>query len=229
MIVDDEPLAQKVIEKYITSLDSLALVKKCDNGLEALSYLHQNRVDIIFLDIKMPELSGLEFLETLNQRPHIIITTAFSEHALKGYEYSIVDYLLKPIAFHRFLKAVNKILGKPKNPPVTIPAKSAEFMFVKADKVDHKIFFSELKYIEGCGNYLKIFTDKGKILISERLSSIEKSLPREQFIRTHKSYIVSIRRIELIKDNKIHLEEKKIPIGSTYKKNFIEIIERYRI
>ena len=229
MIVDDEPLAQRVLEKYINSLDSLELVTKCGNGLEALSYLHKNRVDIIFLDIKMPELSGLEFLKTLNNPPHIIITTAYSEYALEGYEYSVVDYLMKPIPFERFLKAVNKVIEKRdviinRTSPSTCE-NIDDFIFLKSDKINHKVFFSEIRYIEGCGNYIKVYTDDKMLIVSERMANMENMLPETLFLRIHKSYIVSIKKINQLMENKVKIVDKVLPIGNFYKKRVTGLIK----
>lgn len=228
MIVDDEPLAQRVLEKYINSLDSLELVKNCKNGLEALSYLHQNRVDIIFLDIKMPELSGLEFLKTLNHAPYIIITTAYSEYAIKGYEYAVVDYLMKPIPFERFLQAVNKVIDKrDTNYNRSIASSdnnSNDFIFLKSDKINHKVFFSEIQYVEGCGNYIKVYTDDKMLIVSERMTNIENILPDKLFFRIHKSYIVSIKKIDQVMGNKVKIGDKVLPIGNFYKIKVKEIL-----
>ena len=151
IIIDDEPLAQRVLEKYISSLPSLELVKKCDNALEAMSFLHHNNIDIMFLDIKMPELTGIDMLKTLANPPAVIMTTAYSEYALEGYEYSVIDYLLKPFSFERFLKAVNKVISKQSvnllkeehNDEVIVD----DFIFIRADKIDHKIMYSDINYI----------------------------------------------------------------------------------
>ena len=233
IIVDDEPLAQRVLEKYISSLSSLELVKKCSNALEAMSFLHQNRVDLMFLDIKMPELTGLQLLKTLSHPPEVILTTAFSEYALEGYEYSVTDYLLKPFSFERFLKAVNKVLNKKyvvNDSVSTVDKKVNEgFIFLRADKINHKISFAEIIYIEGCGNYVKVFTEKKMIIAAQSLTTIEKNLPPELFLRTHKSFIVSLKRIRQIEGNIIKLGKKVIPIGNFYKMRVEEILSKYNL
>jgi DNA-binding LytR/AlgR family response regulator len=233
MVVDDEPLAQRVLEKYINSLDSLELVKKCGNGLEALSYLHKDSVDIIFLDIKMPELSGLEFLKTLDNPPQIIITTAYSEYALEGYEYSVVDYLMKPIPFERFLKAVNKVIDKRdtiyNRPSLSTSENTKNFVFLKSDKVNHKVFFSEIQYIEGCGNFIKVYTDDKMLIVSERMTNIENILPGKLFLRIHKSYIVSIKKINQVVENKVKTGDKMLPIGNFYKRRVKDLIKHLGI
>lgn len=232
MVVDDEPLAQKVLEKYISRLPSLQLVKKCSNALEAMAFLHQNRVDLMFLDIKMPELSGLELLKTLTHAPAVILTTAFSEYALDGYEYSVVDYLLKPFSFERFLKAVNKVVSK-KSPEFGTMASANKldegFIFLKADKIDHKVYYAGIKYIEGCGNYIKVYFNDKMIMVAETLTTIEKNLPPELFVRIHKSFIVSIKKIDQVIGNMVKIGTKTMPIGNFYKMQVEEMVKRYNL
>ena len=232
IVVDDEPLAQRVLEKYISSLSSLELLIKCNNALEAMSFLHQNKVDLMFLDIKMPELTGIEFLKTLTHPPQIIITTAYSEYALEGYEYSVTDYLLKPFSYERFLKAVNKVIDKKVENNSILPANREpvdDFIFLKADKIDHKILYSDIKYIEGCGNYIKVFTNNKMLMVAETLTTIEKNLPSELFVRTHKSFIVSIKKIDQIEGNIIRIGKNTIPIGNYYRMQVNSILDKYNL
>lgn len=234
IIVDDEPLAQRVLEKYITSLSSLELMAKCNDALEAMSYLHEHHVDVMFLDIKMPRLSGLDLLKTLKNPPFVILTTAFSEYALEGYEYSVIDYLLKPFSSERFLKAINKIIDqKMAKEEHAVPQSHQEithdFIFFKSDKINHKISFAEIKYIEGYGNYVKVFLRDKMLLISETMNNIQKNLPGNIFLRTHKSYIVSIKKITQIEGNMIRIGDARIPIGKHYKMNVLEILAKYNL
>jgi len=233
IVVDDEPLAQRILEKYIAALSSLELVKKCNNALEAMSFLHQHQVDLMFLDIKMPELTGIEFLKTLTHPPQIIITTAYSEYALEGYEYSVTDYLLKPFSFERFLKAVNKVMVKTGEirhiPSTPNDATVNDFIFLKADKISHKILFSEIRYIEGCGNYIKVFTTNKMLMVAETMTALEKKLPPKSFLRTHKSYIVSITKIDQIEGNMIRVGNKSIPIGKMYKMRVNEVLSQHNL
>ncbi|MBN1272842.1 MAG: response regulator transcription factor [Candidatus Aminicenantes bacterium] len=234
MIVDDEPLAQKVLEKYIASLPSLELTHICRNALEATSYLHEQVVNLIFLDIKMPGLSGMEFLKTLTNPPLVIITTAYSEYALEGYEYAVVDYLLKPIAFERFLKAVNRVQERIKRKDIDIkekdkPKKDQDDVFtLKCGSDLHRIRLSDIKYIEGYGNFVKIHTLKKTILATAKMKVLEKELTKSHFVRVHKSYIVSLGKIERIKDDLIHIMDDTIPIGRFYKKGLEKIIPLYK-
>lgn len=233
MIVDDEPLARRVLEKHISTLSSLELVMACANAMEAAGYLHEHPVDVIFLDIKMPEMSGLDFLKTLSDPPHVILTTAYSEYALEGYEYSVVDYLLKPISFERFLKAVNKVSQR-MGYSVAVKGRMTskipdDFIFLRADKIDHKVSFSDIRYIEGYGNFVKMCTSKKMIMVAETMTAIEERLPEDLFLRVHKSYVVSIKKIERIEESTIRMGEKVIPIGKTYKRDVERMIKKYQI
>ena len=231
LIVDDEPLARRVLEKFIASLPSLELVKQCSNALEAAAYLHTHTVDIMCLDIKMPELTGLDFLKTLTSPPQVILTTAYSEYALEGYEYSVVDYLLKPISFERFLKAINKISTQTNTPIQTSIVKNCskekDFIFLRADKIDHKVCFSKIQYIEGCGNFVKVFLEKQMLMVSETMAAMENNLPMDLFLRTHKSYIVSIPHIDQVEGNMIKIGETVIPIGNQYKMQVRQRLQRF--
>jgi DNA-binding LytR/AlgR family response regulator len=233
IVVDDEPLALSVLEKYISSLSSLELLKKCTNALEAMAFLHENQIDLMFLDIKMPQVTGLEFLKTLTHPPEVILTTAYSEYALEGYEYSVVDYLLKPFSFERFLKAVNKVIMKKNVETKQISTSEnktyEDFIFLKADKIDHRIPFSDIIYIEGYGNYIKVFIKDKMLLVSETMTTIEKNLPVNLFVRVHKSFIVSIAKIQQIEGNMIRIGKNCIPIGNFYKMNVEKILAKFNL
>ncbi len=231
IIVDDEPLAQSVLVNYISALPSLELVKTCNNAIEAIAFLHEHKVDLMFLDIKMPELSGLDMLKTLPNPPTVIITTAHSEYAMEGYEYSVVDYLLKPFSFERFLKAVNKVVQKEEKLTKTesYPGVKPEthFVFLKVDKTLTKVDFSDILYIEGYGNFIKVYLEGNKmLLVSETMTSIEKRLPETLFIRTHKSYIVSIKNIAMIYLHDVKVGGKSIPVGNIYKMKVDEVLKK---
>lgn len=229
LIVDDEPIAQQILEKYISQIDVLNLVGKCGNAFEALNVLHKEQIDIVFLDIKMPSLSGLDMLKTLQAPPNVILTTAFSEFGVESYEYGITDYLLKPISFERFLKAVNKLVI-PQNSKLTLPQPEDKiveptFIFFKADKKIHKYYFSDILFIEGSGNYVKIHSQYEKpLMVLDKLTDLQNKLPQKQFIRIHKSFIVNVSHIQKIEGNMIKIEDKVIPISATFKPNLEALI-----
>lgn len=229
LIVDDEPIAQQILEKYIAQVDALHLVNKCNNVFETLNVLHQKRIDILFLDIKMPLLSGLDMLKTLQNPPRVILTTAFSEFGVESYEYGITDYLLKPIAFERFLKAVNKILmpqntGFVKEQLDEKPILEPTFIFFKADKKILKYYFEAILFIEGSGNYVKIHTLNDKpLMVLDKLTVLQDKLPQKQFLRVHKSFIINASHITKIEGNMVTIKDKVIPISASFKQN-LEIL-----
>lgn len=231
IIVDDEPIAQQILENYIQQIDALQLVSKCNNAFEALNVLHKEQIDIMFLDIKMPSLSGLDLIKTLKNPPKIILTTAFSEFGVESYEYGITDYLLKPIPFERFLKAVNKILiptpTEKINEQVTEkPVSELSYIFFKADKKIYKFLFSEILLIEGSGNYVKIHTQKEKpLLVLDKLSELQEKLPKNLFIRVHKSFIINIVHVTKKEGNMITIKDFIIPISSTFKNELDGLIK----
>lgn len=226
LIVDDEPIAQQILEQYIQKIEALTLVGKSNNAFDAMNILHKEVIDIMFLDIRMPSMSGLELLKTLQNPPSVILTTAFSEFGAESYEYGVIDYLLKPISFERFLKAVNRIL-LPQNQPFKVQeehSKSNDFIFFKADKKIHKLYFKEILFFEGSGNYVKIHLEKRKpLMVLDKLSELLEKLPNEDFCRVHKSFIVNIQNIKQVEGNRIRFENKDVPISATYKQSF----ERY--
>ena len=230
LIVDDEPIAQQILEQHIAQIEALHLVNKCSNALDALNVLHREQIDILFLDIKMPSISGLDMLKTLDHSPNVILTTAFSEFGAESYEYNVIDYLLKPIAFNRFLKAINKILI---NQKMELPsekveysaAKENDFIFFKADKKIHKIYFKDIVFVEGSGNYAKIHIEDTKpLMVLEKLSDLIEKLPSEQFFRVHKSFIVNVQKIREIEGNRIKFGQKAVPISASYKQAFEKFI-----
>lgn len=228
IIVDDEPLAHVVLEKYIAQIQNLELLANCKNALEALNFLHTNTVDLIFLDINMPDLSGIELLKTLKYQPKIIFTTAYSEFALEGYEYGATDYLLKPIKFERFLKAVNRAFDtmepkqEKKEEPVQEDESKQNHIFLKQDQSVLKVMFSDINYVEAYGNYVQVYTTDQKIITRQTMTEIEKALQDENFLRVHKSYIVNITKIDKIHNNQIHICDKEISIGTIYKSELMK-------
>lgn len=220
LIVDDEVLAQDVIEKYILNIPTLRLVGKCDNSVEAISFLHNNQVDLLFLDLNMPELSGLDMLKTLSNPPKVILTTAYSEYALESYEYGVVDYLLKPIKLERFIKAVNKVVEQQskKVEEENIPQdQQAPTIFIKEDQVTYQVNLNDILFVEAYGNYLKVHTNEKVYVVRDTMHDMEDKLPENKFLRIHKSFIISIPKIESVSGNRIYINQQEIPVGEMYK------------
>lgn len=221
IIIEDEPLALQKTKDFVGKLPSLQLAATFDNALTGLTYLNNNRVDILFLDINMDELSGIELLESSKISSQVIITTAYQQYALKGYELQVTDYLLKPFTFNRFLQAVNKAqenLG-----PRTADA-PPEFIFVKTENRLEKIMFNEILYIEGMRDYLRIHTLHKKIMTLQTFSELEKLIPAALVCRVHKSYMVALSKIDSIERNRIKIAQAFIPISDTYKEHFFQLI-----
>ena len=233
LIIDDEPLAHRVIENYTQKLPYLTKIGNAYDAFEGFEILNAEPVELIFLDINMPKLKGLDFLRTLANPPIVIITSAYREYALEGFELNVCDYLLKPFSFERFLAAVNKVLYQEKKdfskPPtqdfVAAPPESAKKIFIKGDKKYHQVALSDILYLESYGSYVKIFLKDSMILTHETTSHFEKRLPKSIFMRVHKSYIVAIQKIETIEGNRIQIEDKQIPIGNFYKKTVKDLIK----
>lgn len=242
IIVDDEPLAQDVLETYIEKLPDLNLVKKCSNALEANDALKTSNIDLMFLDIQMPQLTGIDFLKTLTNPPIVIFTTAYPNYAIEGFELNALDYLLKPISLDRFMKAVNKATEQLElqNKLKEVPAensKSAEeekdFTFVKADKKLVKVNYRDIIYIEGLKDYVIIRQDADRVITLQTMKSLESKLPNDHFKRIHRSFIVNLDRINAIVGNMVEVIEKgkpkHLPIGKNYRDELLEIINQNRL
>ena len=217
LIVDDEPIAHGIIEDYAEALTSLEKVGNCYNALEAISVLQKEKVDLIFLDINMPRLSGFDLLKTLSVKPRVIVTSAYQEYALEGYELEIEDYLLKPFSLERFLKAVNKAT-KEVLPATVAPTQSttAERIFIREDRKSRQISLAQIQLVEAYGNYCKVHLAQETILTPEKISHFETILPQADFIRVHKSFIVSAQHIRAVEGNKLNVLDRYIPVGQTY-------------
>ncbi|MFN0276881.1 MAG: LytR/AlgR family response regulator transcription factor [Chitinophagales bacterium] len=226
LIVDDEPLAQQVIETYVTKISSLELIKKCNNAMEAFETLQQNEIDLMFLDVQMPVITGIDFLRTFKNPPCIILTTAYPNFALDGYELDVADYLLKPISFERFLKAVNKIMEKMQSNSASEVTQLVEYFFVKEDSKLVRINFEDIDHIECMKDYAKIFTKQRMIVTHHTMKKFEEVLPSHKFMRVHKSYIVAISAIQSIYGNMIETGKTKIPIGAIYKDSLMKTISK---
>jgi len=221
--VEDEPLALEKLVQFINNTPWLELKAKFTNSMEALSYLQENEVQLMFLDIQMDRLTGLQMLDALSSGPQVIITTAYSQYALKGYEYGIADYLLKPYSFERFLQAVQKVKADVL-PVLVSPANS--FIFVKVDYRIMKVDYDQILYIEGMRDYRCIVLPTGKLLTSTTFTELEASLPKQMFARIHKSFIVSLQKIKSIERHRVYIQDKILPIGETYKYEFYQIINK---
>jgi DNA-binding LytR/AlgR family response regulator len=224
LVVDDEPLAMDVLENYIRQLDTLELTGRCSNALDALSFLQKNKVDLVFLDIQMPKLTGIDFLKTLRNPPKIIFTTAYRDYALEGFELNVLDYLLKPVSFERFIIAVNKYHAytpATNLPPAIAPHVTAvneePFIYLKADKKMVKVFLKDILYIESLKDYVKVKTQDKDIVTYQKISYLEEKLPDEKFIRIHRSYIIAVDKIKSFNTSFIDIGSEEIPIGRLYK------------
>ena len=224
LVIDDELPAREILKKHITGVEALELCGDCSNAVEAISFLKDNRIDLLFLDIQMPHLLGTDFIRTLKNPPRVIFTTAFRKYAVEGFELDAVDFLLKPISFERFLKAVNKILqlnlqgvkdavSQTENHSESLPP----FLYFRADRKMVKVLFNEILYIEGLNDYIKIVTTHKTIITKHLLASLEEMLPVSEFARIHKSFIIAFNKIESFNADSVEIAKKEIPIGRSYK------------
>lgn len=231
LAVDDENLALDLVEDNIAKVPFLKLEKRCRNAFEAIEYLQENEIDLIFLDIQMPGITGVQLLEGLTQKPMVIFVTAYQQYALEGFNLDVIDYVLKPISFERFLKATHKALDYFKSKNVLVQAQipvieKMEYIFIHADYSLMKIMLEDILYIEGLKDYIKIHlrTQKFPVVCRMTMKSIEEKLPSTDFIRVHKSFIVSLSKMESIRSQKIKIGENHIPISESYSEHFYQII-----
>lgn len=242
LIVDDEPLARKLLSDYVQKVPYLKLLRTCSDPMEALDFLRENPVDLLFLDIQMPEITGLTLLKILQKKPWVILTTAYSEYALESYELDVVDYLLKPITLERFLKAMEKInqrmqgianqqLPSEQPTPVVVaaPEPAPAYIFVKDGTKLVKVKLNEIMYVEGMKDYVAIHTPQQRIVTLQRLKALEEQLPENQFIRIHNSYIVALDWLDSIHKEKVKVGTALLPISDSYRKAFKDFIERNHI
>lgn len=240
LVVDDEPLALHILEDYISKIPFLQLIKATTNPIEALQLVQDGSADLVFLDVQMPELTGIQFLKIANGKVKVILTTAYSQYALEGYELDVVDYLLKPIAFDRFYKSIQKAqqIIQPLAAPV-LPLKEeqqpaqqnllSDFIFVKTEHKIQKLYLNDILFIEGLKDYISIFTTTERIITLQIMKKMEEALPEMHFIRVHKSYIVAINKIDSIERSRIWIKDKIIPVGDTYRDQFFRIIDAKNI
>lgn len=233
IIVDDEPVAREIMESHLSKINSVNIIGTCESAGEAFSLINEHKVDLIFLDINMPEISGLSFARSINSDIKIIFTTAYREYAIDGFDLQAVDYLLKPISFERLLRAVNsyfKIHFNKEEQPIREGNKDQnDFIFVRSDRKMIRIDLSEISYIESLSDYLKIHTNHNSIVIRESISNIEKELPDSKFIRTHRSFIVSLAALDSYTNEYLEVSGKAIPISRSYKSSVLEKLEKWSV
>lgn len=223
LIIDDEPSSQTVLKKFVTDVDFLELIGVCNNAIDALQVLKQNQeIDLLFLDVNMPKISGLTFYKSLQNPPNVIFTTAYSKYAVDGFEVNAIDYLLKPFSFERFFKSVNKVLEK-KLPNENI-TENDHFIMIKSNKILHKISINDILYIEAFGDYVKVHMKDKFIMTNATFTSVFESLPQPFFMRTHKSFAINFKKMDSIDGNQINIKNHKIPIGQKYKTEFLNFI-----
>ncbi|MBU2525894.1 MAG: LytTR family DNA-binding domain-containing protein [Bacteroidetes bacterium] len=225
LIIDDEPMAVKVIQNHLKEFPDITVVNTFQHPLEALSVIESNSIDLIFLDINMPKITGLDFLKSISIKPHVIITTAYREFAVESFELDVADYLIKPIPFARFLKAIDKVrhliqLEKGLSEPIV----NKPHIFIKSDKKLIKVYLSEILFVESLKDYIKISTTAGDFLVLRSITSIEEELPNEYFLRIHRSFIVSVEKVKAVEGNTVEVSNRKIPIGRNYLKDAKRII-----
>ncbi|MCJ8167216.1 LytTR family DNA-binding domain-containing protein [Pontibacter sp. E15-1] len=238
MIVDDEPLALDVLETFIARLDNLELVCRCHNAVEAYNCLQSEQIDVMFLDIQMPRLTGIDFLKSLAHPPKVIFTTAYRDYAVEGFELNVVDYLLKPIAFERFLKAVSKVAAPEQPAPVASsatpqaaqpvskasPDYKEAFIYLKSDKKMVKVLLADILYIESLKDYIRVKTETKEIISYQKISFLEEKLPAGKFLRIHRSYIVALDKIQAFSASAVDIGQAEIPIGRFYKTEVLQVL-----
>ena len=227
LIIDDEYIAHDIIKGYCDLLPNMQLMKNCYDGLEAFEYLNKKEVDLIFLDLNMPKLKGFDFLKTLKNPPKIIVTTAYQEFALEGYELNISDYLLKPFGFERFLKAINKTFSSPTS-QLSVSSqdnKISNRIFLRSNKKYTQVEINAILFIEASGNYTKVITTLEIITIREKISKVLELLPKEDFVQVHKSFAVAPKHIKSIEGNRIFIADHIIPVGKFFKTNVVQLLK----
>lgn len=231
LIVDDEPLAQNVIEQYAKKIPNLKIVDKCNDAICAHKALQEHSIDLMFLDINMPKLSGISFAKNLKNPPLIVFTTAYSDYALEGFELDALDYLKKPFSFERFCKAFFKAeeliqLKQAQQPEQSAEGKQ-EFFFIKANKKTYNVKFSDILYVEGLGDYIQLHLSGQKIVTNLSMKKMLEMLPEKQFYRIHKSFIISLDKMELVEGNSVIVNKKRLPVGNSYRQQFMEYISEH--
>ncbi|HEY0653199.1 MAG TPA: response regulator transcription factor [Chryseosolibacter sp.] len=222
MIVEDEPVSQDILRRYIENLDSLDLIAVCNDAIEAAHKLSSLRPDVLFLDITMPRLSGLDFYRSLINPPHVIFTTAYPEYAVNGFEVNAVDYLVKPFAFDRFVKAINRLQDILKGSGES----DLSFIVLQADKKLHKVVVDDILYLEAMGDYVKVFLREKTLIVHQTLQRLLEQLPQQVFFRVHKSYVISLTKLEYVEGNQITIANRQVPIGQTFRTDFLTALHK---
>jgi DNA-binding LytR/AlgR family response regulator len=230
LVVDDEPPAREVLRRYIEQIPMLTLVGECANAFQALSFLKQQQVDILLLDIQMPQISGIEFVGALSQQPKVLLTTAFEQYAVKAFELDVVDYLLKPIRFDRFLKAIMKALPDRQFSALKEPAVHTRentgpaFLYFRADRKMVKVFLNDIHYVESLKDYIKIYTPKGVVITKYTMATLESMLPATSFLRVHRSFLIPVDKISSFTLDEVDVRGKLIPIGKIYRQQVFKLL-----
>lgn len=226
LIIDDEPVARKGLEEHIHAIDFLHCVASCEDAMKAASYVSEQKIDLIYLDIQMPKVTGIDFLKTLRNPPITILTTAYSDYAVEGYSLDVIDYLVKPITFERFLKASQKAMEyfqlKIRAEQKGVP--EVDYYFVRCDRKFEKVYFRDIAYVEGMQNYAVIHMGDRKLITYITLASLEEQMPKDQFLRVHKSFLISLPHVKAIEGDEIILENARIPIGRTLREQVVQRI-----
>ena len=231
LIIDDEPLARDLIRSHINKLENFEVVAECGDAMKAFQELRNQHIDLMFMDIQMPQITGIEFLRTLKSPPKVVITTAYREYALEGFELDVVDYLLKPITFGRFLKSINKYYQLAQDESTQVVQsidhnqEETPFIYIKENKRVIKVHLNEIIYVEGLSEYVQIYTNKKKIITKTSMSNMEKKLSSDGFLRIHKSYIVSLSKVEAFTNHFIEVPGKDLPIGRSYKNSVLNALQ----
>lgn len=233
LIVDDEPMARNLLKEYVSKISYIDLLGTCSSALEASEVLRSHTVDLLFLDIQMPHLTGISFLKSLQKKPMVVFTTAYSEYALESYDLDVVDYLLKPVTFERFMRAVDKVSQRlvsghtsPQEKPTPVAEPTSSFIFVKDGTKLVKVKWEDILYIEGLKDYVTIHTHDQKIVTLQRLKVLETQLPPDNFIRIHNSYIVALSAIDVVYKNEVQIGKTLLPVSDTYKKAFKDFVDK---
>lgn len=231
LIIDDEPIAIRVIKKHLQSFPDFKVVAECHNAPEAIPVVSKEKIDLIFCDIQMPQITGVEFIRSLTKPPKVIFTTAYREYAVDAFDLHVIDYLLKPVSFERFARAIHNFLELEALHQNAKPAadqqeqKPREYIFLKADKKFHKINLSDILYFESLGDYVIVFAEGKKIVTKERISNLQENLPDDQFLQIHRQYIISISKIESVGPGFVEINKKKIPVGRSFKEKLSELLQ----